>query len=85
MNEGVEYWNVDAEAFEGGEFVADFKNYMWRDDEKYEDYFSPSYANVIESFKSLWFLINGEESWNKNPWVWVISWDNIPDTSKDCE
>ncbi len=71
--EGIEYCNVDTEAFEGGELIADYKNYMWKDDENYEDYYFPYYADPLNSFKSLWQSINGKESWNENTWVWVIS------------
>lgn len=30
-----------------------------------------------QSFRSLWHKINGEESWNANPWVWVVSFQKI--------
>lgn len=76
-DEGIEYWNIDVDAFEGGELQADFKNYTWRDDESYADYHFPTFANCIDSFRTLWQSINGEESWNKNPWVWVISFKQI--------
>jgi hypothetical protein len=81
-DEGVEYWNVDADAFEGGELVADYKNYMWRDDPNYEDYHFPHYANSVDSFRSLWQKINGEKSWISNPWVWVISFKVLSTTGK---
>lgn len=77
LEEGIEYWNVDREALKGGELVADFKNYMWTDDEQYEDYFFPTYADCILSFKSLWQSINGPESWDANLWVWVVSFKQI--------
>lgn len=31
----------------------------------------------IQSFRSLWYSINGEESWNANPWVWVIEFKKV--------
>jgi len=33
--------------------------------------------NPITSFYSLWKSINSEESWNSNPWVWVIEFKRI--------
>jgi hypothetical protein len=30
-----------------------------------------------ESFKTLWKSNNSEESWNDNPWVWVIEFERI--------
>ena len=30
------------------------------------------YMSPVSSFQSLWFSINGLESWQSNPWVWVI-------------
>jgi hypothetical protein len=35
-----------------------------------------------EAFKSLWLKINGEESWQKNRWVWVISFKVLSTTGK---
>jgi hypothetical protein len=34
------------------------------------------------SFETLWHYINGLESWNLNPWVWVISFEVISKTGK---
>jgi hypothetical protein len=53
--------------------------------EGYEDYlFDYSGKNRIElfvyakdSFQSLWQSINGPESWEANPWVWVVEFERI--------
>lgn len=34
-------------------------------------------ANPINSYWSLWDMINGKKSWLSNPWVWVIAFERI--------
>lgn len=29
----------------------------------------------VESFRSLWIKINGQESWDSNPWVWRVGFE----------
>ena len=47
----------------------------------YRNYYSKSdsvgCADARSSFMTLWKNINGEESWNSNPWVWVIEFERI--------
>lgn len=35
------------------------------------------YANARDSFLSLWESIKGKESYESNPWVWVITFKNL--------
>jgi hypothetical protein len=39
----------------------------------YENYNKEGYryVNAKDSYKSLWILINGQKSWDENPYVWV--------------
>ncbi|HEP8808774.1 TPA: hypothetical protein VDU47_004337 [Pseudomonas aeruginosa] len=34
-------------------------------------------ADPRESFASLWSSINGESSWDANPWVWVVEFKRV--------
>ena len=43
---------------------------------RYRDYLKNAWGNdPIESFKSLWISINGEDSWGENPFVWVVKFN----------
>lgn len=36
----------------------------------------PAYS-ALESFESLWIKLNGAASWNRNPWIWRISFTKL--------
>lgn len=41
------------------------------------DHDYPSFDNPYDSFKSLWININGQESWDENPWVWAPIYERV--------
>jgi hypothetical protein len=47
---------------------------------RYKDYREADtfwFTKAVNSFRSLWESINGAESWDSNPWVWVIEFKQI--------
>ena len=41
-----------------------------------------NYYSPIKSFESLWISINGEQSWEANPWVWVVKFRVLSKTGR---
>jgi hypothetical protein len=37
----------------------------------------PAGQEHVEAFEGLWRSINGAESWDLNPWVWVVSFKHV--------
>jgi hypothetical protein len=70
IGEGVEWWHEER-------LKSRPKHYR-----VYCDYDNPKdpaqyTSSAVDSFSTLWQSINGPESWNQNPWVWVIEFKRI--------
>lgn len=57
--------------------LSGYENYLWSGDPDFTDYEDITYRNPILSFKSLWQLINGTDSWELNPLVWAITFEKV--------
>lgn len=62
---------------EGVEPVLD--GYKCYDDDKYG-----FFSCAINSYDSLWSSIYGPESWDANPWVWVIEFERVTDSNQEA-
>jgi hypothetical protein len=53
-------------------------------EERYYDYLDieSQWRSAVSSFKSLWYKINGIESWHENPWVWVVEFKVLSTTGR---
>ena len=50
------------------------EKHQWRGYMNYERAYRDT---ALDSFNSLWRSINGPESWDANPWVWVVEFKRI--------
>ena len=37
-------------------------------------------ASAVDAYRALWESINGADSWNANPWVWVLTLKKVSET-----
>lgn len=43
------------------------------------------HARFVEGFKFIWHQVNGAESWDDNPWVWVITFRVLSTTGRPAK
>jgi len=50
----------------------------------YKNYHHPDFFMITPkySFKTLWEAINGNESWDANPWLWVVEFEELSKVGK---
>lgn len=51
-------------------------------EEKTKMYKAPEPVDPRQKYRKLWFLINGQETWDKNIWVWVVKYKILSTTGK---
>lgn len=68
--------NADCVA-EGQEPIGEEVHHQWGSVQAGK--FNNKYSTVRQLFSELWTEIHGPNSWNENPWVWVIQFRKIED------
>lgn len=82
--EGIEFqeWVWGDIAYPDGTIDSGIKGMKTK---SFKDYMKKDHWHLggsIKSYQTLWQSINGEDSWELNPWVWVITTENVSLTGK---
>lgn len=70
----VERLNAISKEDAAAEGVSQFRSGFWK---HYQPCWTQHQLSAWGSFVTLWKSIYGEESWNSNPWVWVIEFKHV--------
>ena len=57
--------------------ISDFDAYKEGAESKASRVTGPYCMSYVEGFKQLWESINGPDSWDQNPWVWVVEFKEV--------
>lgn len=71
---GITEADAQAEGVERVVIGAGWRRYC---DPDSEEVGIPPCGDARRSFRSLWKHINGAESWNANPWVWIVEFKRV--------
>lgn len=74
----VERLNAISEENAASEGVAQFRGWFWK---HYQPGWTQHQLSARGSFVTLWKSIYDEESWQSNPWVWVIEFKRCGSTN----
>lgn len=58
-----------------------YRDYLYKSDNDVQHY----WRDPRSSFRTLWESIHGENSWEHNPWVWVVKFEVLSTTGKPKE
>lgn len=73
-----------------GDAIAEGIKGPWHNDifneDRFYDYKKKQYCcrHPRSSFMSLWHSINGKDSWDINPWVWVVEFERVEGHERDA-
>lgn len=71
VREGIQFYDAEILGRRYRDYIADSSGYG----DPNHDY--PTVSSALESFRTLWIKVNGEDSWNQNCWVWVVNFKKL--------